>query len=128
MRHSGFHYQVSVNIKLTADDLRLVRECSEGHYDHKCRTFFNPGNKGNGLRNCFTSEDGHIDPFDETCPPDLECDDHIYVDVATLDRIIKILGLTTGLPPKRVNRAHRLRAEITEAISAIRAERERLAS
>ena len=122
-----FRYQISVYVSFTAEDLRLVKTCSELHYDNTCKTFFKPGNKGNGLRNRFWSKDyDHVDPFDETCPADQTCGDLTSCTFRDLDTMAKILESYRYLEPEEGAKAMMLGGRIRQILEAINAEATRL--
>jgi hypothetical protein len=130
----GFEYSVSVNITLTADDLRLIKRASEMHYDYNCRTFFSDKKPapGNYWRNMFTTRDDKneivddLDPLDEKVPGD-HVSDPIKVSFDDIDRVSKILEMTMN--DRESNNAARgmsLRIQFKRVIIAIKDESQRL--
>lgn len=141
LRHNNFQYAVSVRIRFTAGDLRVLHFFSEQHYDGYCKRFFVPGpdGTGNGWRHfSFAAE---IDPFDEKVPDETECEPNGCVaSWRDLDLCLKILeGRDMYLPPavpgaikrdpkaeKMAVAAERLDSEIRAVMQAIRDEYKRI--
>ena len=134
LHERGFEYKVSVNITLTADDLRLIKRASEMHYDHNCQTFFSDKNPapGNRWRNSFPmdveGEEGleWIDPLDEKFPGEL-VSEPITVSFDDIDRVSKILEVS--IHDREGNNASRslsLRVQFRKIILAIEDEQKRI--
>ncbi len=128
-----FRYEISVSIRFTAAELRVVHKCAEMHYDYNCKTFFKSGQTGNGWRNQFSlpPEEGedygdHIDPFDEACPDDLECGKFVRGEFDDFDRVAKILEMSGYLEPEEILLAAQFKAGCDEAVRAIANERARI--
>ena len=128
-----FRYNVSVYVTFTAEDLRIIKACSEVHYDFYCKTFFEPGNKGYDLRRQFwlppKDPDGyaeHTDPLDDECPTDLTCSERTSCTFGDLDLIAKILEVYSYLDPEQGSKAIMLGGRVYRILKAINAEATRL--
>lgn len=130
----SLEYKVSVNIRFTAGDLRLIKAASEAHYDYKCRTFFSDEQAatGNYWRNSFFIRDENdnivddLDPLDEKVPADT-VSDPIRVSFDDIDLVCKILEVSHYVE-EGDNEGHglSLRLQFKKAIIAIQNEHKRL--
>ena len=129
----SLEYKVSVNIRLTAADLRLIKAASEAHYDYKCRAFFSEGPcTGNYWRNMFNVRDeqgeyvSSLDPLDEGCPGDT-VSDLIRVSFDDIDRVCKILEMSHYVEEgDNVGHGLSLRLQFKKVVIAIQDEHKRL--
>lgn len=124
-----FHYKVSVQVDFTADDLRLMKECADMHYDFGCKTFFDKGKRGHGLRFCFSLPGTYeaVDVFDERMPADRKIDAGCNCEFSDLDRISKILNNAAHLETReRSQKAYELKGKVARLMQALNDEYLRL--
>jgi|GEM_PF-2263915 len=123
-----FEYQIQALVRFTAGELRLLRHFAEQHYDLKCRSFFQPGSWGNAWRTYFVKDGDFLDPFDESCPADLESESvTATASVHHLDTCLKILeGIAFERDRTFIEAALKLRQDILKIVDAIYAEHKRI--
>jgi hypothetical protein len=130
----SLEYKVSVNIRLTATDLRLIQRASAAHYDYNCRTFFSDKQPapGNYWRNMFFVRDAEggivndLDPLDESVPGDT-VSDQIKVSFDDIDRVSKILEMSHYVENEdEVGHGLSLKIQFKKVIIAIQDEHKRL--
>lgn len=129
---AGFAYDVSVNITLTVDDLRLIKRASEKHYDGACQGFFSDTKPTTG--NYWTCKfpmniDGEVDwvdPFDEKVPGGL-VSEPICATFDDLDLVSKVLEATARDPEEdNAARGMTLRIQLKRVINDLREEQMRM--
>lgn len=124
-----FNYKVTVRVSFTADDLRIMKECADLHYDFSCKRFFDKGQRGYGLRMCFSlpGEYTAADPLDPEFPADREIDAGCFCEFRDLDRISKILNTGGGLgTPERTQQAFELKGKVARLMQELNDENLRL--
>lgn len=75
MKPGKFTYKVGILVEFTIDELRLLRDCCLGHYDHRVKAAADPGGFVYGwLQSRDTANDASRCSFDEldTCAKALE--------------------------------------------------------
>ena len=121
-----FHYDISAKVQFTARDLRILKRCSELHYDHTCKNIFSSGPRafGNVMGAYFQVGEGYVDPLDPEVPAELVSNPYT-VSWDKLDIMLKTLECASydkAIAGEAVSLSYRIR----DVLRALTSEWERI--